>query len=96
MLAATYQDQDKHYKEEQVDLNKQALELEAQVKESDERAAAMLEHHHLFALSVTLFQVAIALSAIALLSRQRFLWIISLFIGAGGLGIFIRGFALIL
>ena len=52
----------------------------------------ILERHHRFALSVTMFQVAIALSAIAALTRRKALWWVSLAAGGVGLAMFVRGF----
>jgi hypothetical protein len=47
--------------------------------------------HHQFARSVTILQVAIALSAIAALARRKFAWWISLAVGAAGAVFFVLG-----
>jgi hypothetical protein len=80
------------YKSEQDEIEKLARELEKKVEESNARAERFLERHHRFALSVTLFQVAIALSAIAALTRRKVLWWVGLAAGAAGLAMFVRGF----
>jgi hypothetical protein len=49
-------------------------------QESDE----LLAKHELLAKGVTLFQVAIALSAIAALTKRRFLWQAGLLLSCGG------------
>jgi hypothetical protein len=40
---------------------------------------------------VTIFQVSIALSAIAALARRQFVWWVSLAVGAAGVALFVVG-----
>jgi fatty acid desaturase len=80
------------YKQEQAEIEKGARELEAAVAEAGKRADESLERHHQFAIAVTVFQVAIALAAIAALTRRRVMWFVSLAIGMAGLVFFVRGF----
>jgi hypothetical protein len=82
------------YKQEQAEIEKGARELEATVTEANKKADESLERHHQFAISVTIFQVAIALAAIAALTRRRIMWFVSLAIGLAGLLFFVRGFGL--
>jgi len=82
----------KRYKAEQDEIDKGAHEIEKKVEESNARAERFLERHHKFALSVTMFQVAIALSAIAALTRRKPLWWVGLAASAVGLAMFARGF----
>lgn len=70
-------------KEKAVELEK---ERDAKVKESDH----LLHGHHGFANAVALFQVAIALGAIAALTRNRLVWAGSLVVGLGGLALLVR------
>jgi hypothetical protein len=91
-MAKKYKDEADRYKQEQAEIKKGADELEAKVDESNKEAAELLEHHHKFAYAVTLFQVAIALSAIAAMTRRKWLWIASMIIALGGLGFFGMGF----
>jgi len=56
-------------------------------KESEE----LLEHHHQFAYSVTGIQVAIALGAVAALTKMKWIWFVSLVFGAAGVVLFFRG-----
>jgi uncharacterized membrane-anchored protein len=72
------------YKKEQEEIKQRAEKAE---KESD----AHLEHHVRLAGSVTLFQIAIAISAIAILTRKKMLWYGSLLIAAIGAIVFILG-----
>ena len=81
----------RRYKSEQDEIEKSARELEAKVEESNHRAERFLERHHKFAISVTLFQIAIALSAIAALTRRKALWFVGLAVSAGALAMFVRG-----
>jgi hypothetical protein len=80
------------YKLEQEEIEKSARELENKVKESNERAEKFLDRHHRFAFSVTMFQNAIALCAIAALTRRKRLWFLGLTAGAAGLALFVHGF----
>ena len=51
-----------------------------------------MHRHHGFAISVAFFQVAIALGAVAALTRNRLVWWASLAVGAAGLVSFVRAF----
>jgi hypothetical protein len=90
-LVKKFTDESARYKTEQAELQKNAEELEKKVEENNERANRCMEFHHLFAISVTLFQVAIALSAIATLTRRQPLWWLGLGTGVIGLVYFVRG-----
>ena len=74
----------KDYKAEQAKIKTEAQETAAS-------SALHLKHHHTLAKSVTLFQIAIALGAIAALTRRKTLWLISLAFGAVGLLFFALG-----
>lgn len=80
---ATQADIDK-YKGEQRDIKKDADAYE------DESSVHLLQHSKL-AKAVTLFQIAIAISAIAILTRKKFLWYTSMLIASLGLWFFILG-----
>jgi NAD-specific glutamate dehydrogenase len=72
------------YEKEQEAIREKAVELEkerdAKVKESEH----LLHGHHGFANAVALFQVAIALGAVAALTRSRVVWAGSIVVGMGG------------
>jgi Domain of unknown function (DUF4337) len=70
----------------------EAEKLVAEVKAADEESRHHLTLHHRFAKSVTIFQVAIALSAIAALARRKALWWVSLAVGAVGAVLLVSGF----
>ncbi len=66
-------------------------EIQADAKESEHASFVHLEHHAILARAVTLFQISIAISAIAILTRKRMLWFVSLGISCIGLYFFITG-----
>jgi hypothetical protein len=72
------------YKSEQAEIQKKA-------RESEELSHIHLEHHSVLARAVTMFQIAIAISAIAILTRKRMLWFVSLGISCVGLFFFVTG-----
>jgi len=94
VAAERFREKAKRYEEEQRAIEKAAREEEAKVEENNRASAHSLHVHHEFARSVTFFQVAIALSAIAALTRRRLMWFVGLAAGLGGLFLFLRGFGL--
>jgi len=79
------------YGKEQEEIKKEALKIESEVKAKNEESAELMERHHRFAICVTLLQIAIALSAIAALTRRKPLWFVGLATSAGGLVMFVMG-----
>ncbi len=65
---------------------------EATVERANEHSEHALHVHHEFAKSVTIFQVSIALAAIAALTRRKPMWWLSLGIGGLGAVFFVLGF----
>ncbi len=61
-----------------------AKELESERDAKSHEADELLERHHHYAGAVALFQVAIALGAIAALTRVRVAWIGSMIVGGAG------------
>jgi len=61
------------YKKEQAEIKARADKLEDEVKEWDLKSDEQMHQHHRWALGATAMQIAIALSAIALLSRKIWL-----------------------
>lgn len=76
-----------HYKTEQEALKEQAEEFQ-------QSSVMHIQSEKKFAVAVTFFQIAIAVAAIAILSKKKFLWVASLFIGSGGLVFLIIGIML--
>ena len=58
--------------------------IQDKAKELDESAEDHMKHHVWFARAVTIFQIAIAMGAIAVLAKRPKLWLIS--VGLGALG----------
>ncbi len=61
------------YAKEKADISKEAQKFESESKAQDERSDHELHVHHRYALATTFLQIAIALSAIALLTRKKWL-----------------------
>jgi hypothetical protein len=93
-VASKAQKEAERYAHEEEEITKTANELEKQVQEDSERSSESMEHHHRFAYAVTMFQISIALSAVAALSRQKPVWFAGLVVGAVGCVYFIDGFRL--
>ena len=66
-----YQDEIKRYKAEKAEIKAAAEKLEAEAKDFDERSAAQMHQHHRWAQATTALQVAIAMAAIALLTKSK-------------------------
>lgn len=69
---------------DQQDIRKAAESKEHARDAKSVEADALLERHHKFASAVALFQVAIALGAVAALTRVRLVWFGSIGLGAVG------------
>ena len=82
-----YTDEIKRYKVEKEEIKKDAEKLEATATDWDKRSDDQMHQHHRWAQATTVLQVAIALAAIALLTRKK--WLEFGMFGAGltGLGI---------
>ena len=91
-LAQRLAQQSDHFTQEQAGIERTARELEKRVMENDRHAVEHIGHHHRFAISVTVFQVAIALSAIAALTRRQPLFWAGLTGGLVGAILFGLGF----
>lgn len=73
------------YKKEKSDIKADAEKLEASAKEADKKSEKEMQVHGRWALSTTLLQISIALSAIALLTRKK--WLLYGVFGAAGIGV---------
>jgi hypothetical protein len=74
------------YKLEKEEIKQEAEKLEATAKESDAKSNEEMHVHERWALATTLIQIAIAMSAIALLTRKK--WMLWGVYGSSVLGIF--------
>jgi hypothetical protein len=82
-------DRDKlaQYKSEQEEIQKKA-------KEFEESSHLHLEQHVVFARAVTMFQIAIAVAAISVLTQKRAFWFLSIIVGIAGVVFMIQAFGL--
>ena len=64
---------------------KEQKEIEEQAKEKEKSSSAHLTAHSILARAVTVFQIAIAVSAISVLTRRKWLWYGSGILGLMGL-----------
>lgn len=81
------------YEREQQSIQEKARELERERDRKSSEADHLLHRHHSFAASVALFQVAIALGAVAALTRVRLMWLASIVVGVAGVAFFIAAYA---
>jgi len=82
---AFYADEIKRYKAEKADIKTEAEKLEAASKAFDDKSAEQMHQHHRWAQATTALQIAIALAAIALLTRKR--WLEKVVFGVSAIGI---------
>jgi hypothetical protein len=80
------------YIAEQAGIRAEATRLEGERDAHSKEADELLHQHHALAKAVALFQVAIALGAVAALTRQRLVWLASMLLGAGGAALFVKAF----
>jgi hypothetical protein len=80
-----FKDAVERYKKEKEEIKAEADRLEDLAKEADHKSEAEMHVHERWALATTLLQIAIALSAITLLTRKR--WLLVAVYGSTGLGV---------
>jgi hypothetical protein len=93
-LAARWQGEADRERATQKEVKEEADAEDARVEDMDEKASHKLHVHHQFAKSVTVFQVSIALAAIAALTRRKPMWWVSLAVGVSGVVFFVIGLSL--
>jgi hypothetical protein len=91
LLGALGKEATKQDEEKVGDYRREQKEIEEKAHEKEQSSADHLRRHNVLARTVTLLQVAIALSAIAALTRRRVLWFASLALGAAGALFFVQG-----
>ena len=82
-----YQAKIDRYEKEKGEIKTEAEKLEAEAAQWDKRSDEQMHQHHRWAQATTALQVAIALAAIALLTRKKWLEYGMFGVGAIGLGI---------
>ena len=86
-----YKEEVDRYKKEKADIKAAAEKLEAQSTDWDKQSDAQLHLHHRWAQATTALQISIALAAIALLTRRK--WLEYGMFGVAGVGIVLGGMA---
>jgi hypothetical protein len=81
---ATYVAKAERYDKEKAEIKAVADGLEAEAKEWDHQSDEQMHQHHRWAQATTTLQVSIALAAIALLTRKK--WLEHAMFAAGGVG----------
>jgi hypothetical protein len=89
---ARFKAEAERYNKEKQDIMTQAQKLEKRSEELEAKSEASMHVHHRWAQAMTLIQIAIALAAITLLTRSRWLHFVSY--GAGGVSVAIGVLAL--
>ena len=77
------------YAHEQEEISAEAKKKETERDEKSREAEHLLHQHHGYANAVALLQVAIALGAVAALSRIRVIWILSVVLGLAAAVLFV-------
>ncbi|MEI8030393.1 MAG: DUF4337 domain-containing protein [Comamonadaceae bacterium] len=84
---ATYQGKVERYEKEKTEIKVVADKLEAEATQWDQQSDEQMHQHHRWAQSTTVLQVCIALAAIALLTKKK--WVEYGMFGAGGIGLLV-------
>lgn len=80
------------YEKEKDEISAKAKSYELKADEAGKRVLQLMVPGKNFSLSVTLFQVAIALSGLAALTRRRYIWFVGLAVALFGMSFFIKGY----
>jgi hypothetical protein len=88
---AKYLEEIERYKKEKAEIKLAAEKLEAESKAFDALSDAQMHQHHRWAQATTALQISIALAAIALLTKRR--WMEWATLALGGIGIVIGALA---
>jgi len=86
-----YQAKVDRYDKEKTEIKAVADKLEAEATEWDHQSDEQMHQHHRWAQSTTVLQVCIALAAIALLTKKK--WLEYAMFAAGGIGLAVGGMA---
>jgi hypothetical protein len=84
----SFGDEQQRYAGEQGELAQVAHQKERAPEQTSGEADHLMHQHHRFADSVALLQVAIALAAVAVLTRVRLVWFGSIIVGLAGASLF--------
>lgn len=84
---AKYRDKIARYEKEKAEIKTAAEKLEAESKHFDEQSGEQMHLHHRWAQATTALQISIALAAITLLTRKRWMEAATLVVGAIGIAL---------
>lgn len=90
---AAYQAKSERYEKEKAEIKLDAEKLEAQAKDWEHQSDAQMHQHHRWAQATTVLQISIALAAIALLSKKK--WVEYAMFAAGGIGMVVGALAVL-
>jgi hypothetical protein len=90
---AFYQAKIDRYEKEKNEIKANAEKIEADAKEADKQSEVQMHQHHRWAQATTALQVAIALAAIALLTKKK--WLEWGMFGVAGIGVAIGVLAVV-
>jgi hypothetical protein len=90
---AGYKDEVARYKTEKAEIKLAAEKLEAQSTAFDQKSEAEMHLHHRWAQATTALQISIALAAMAILTKRR--WLEWGMFGVAGLGVVLGGAAVL-
>src|SRR5665647_395955 len=88
---ATYQAKVDRYEKEKNEIKVVADKIELDAAQWDKQSEEQMHQHHRWAQSTTVLQVSIALAAIALLTKKK--WLEYAMFGAGGIGVIVGALA---
>ncbi len=86
-----YQDEIKRYKQEKAEIKTAAEKLDNESSEWDKKSDEQMHQHHRWAQATTALQIAIAMAAIALLTKKR--WLEYAVFGLSAIGLMLGGLA---
>lgn len=84
---ARYAEEAERYRKEKDEIMPEAKKLEQQAKEAEDKSEASMHVHHRWAQAMTLIQIAIALAAITILTRNRRLQVMAYGVAAGAIAV---------
>jgi hypothetical protein len=90
---AFYQAKIDRYEKEKNEIKTEAEKIEAAAKEADRQSEVQMHQHHRWAQATTVLQVSIALAAIALLTRKK--WLEWAMFGVAGVGVAVGALAML-
>ena len=87
----SYQGKVDRYEKEKIDIKLAAEKLESESNQWDKQSDEQMHQHHRWAQATTVLQVSIAMAAIALLTKKK--WLEYAMFAAAGVGAFVGGLA---